>query len=238
MKKLIKSQNTWPCIKELIEFLGKSRNNQTTIELRIGINYSIIFYSACYIEGVIEQILKTVLSRRRTLYNKIDKPEFDIRKTTNTLFNALEEELETRISRSTGINSYLDLIKLLTGNAISQNLKVQECLEGIIVLFQFRNMLAHGREISATRISAYWINDPWQEIFLGGYKRAEEYLIKIGLLDSGFMDSTRLDLFFTDAIADHFWDLARNFISRTIQSLEDQDKKVVIKSLAEGMRTL
>ncbi|TET47533.1 MAG: hypothetical protein E3J57_04260 [Dehalococcoidia bacterium] len=235
-RKLMKSQNTWPCIKELIGFLLQSRDNQLTTDLRMGINHAIIFYSACYVEGVMEYVLKTLLSRRRELYNKIDMPEFEIRRTTNTLFNALEEDLEIRISRSTGISTYLDLINLLTGNTISQNPKIGELLEGINILFQFRNVLAHGREISAARLSAYWIKEPWQEIFLGGYKRAEEYLIKIGLLDSGFMDSNKVDLFFTNSIADHFWDLSSDFIARSIDALEDQDKIAVSKALSKGMK--
>lgn len=241
-KKLIISQNTWPCIKELVVFLIQSRNSQLTTDLRMGINHAIIFYSACYIEGLMEQVLKTLLSRRREIYNKIDIPEFETRKTINNLFNTLEEDLEVRISRSTGIRAYLDLIHLLTKdtpgpkNTIKQNPKIGELLEGINVLFQFRNVLAHGREISAARLSAYWIKEPWQEIFSGGYKSAEEYLIKIGLLDSGFMDSAKSDLFFTDSIADHFWDLSHNFITRLVEALGDQDKKAVVKVLSEDIK--
>lgn len=235
VKKLVLSQITWPCIKGLIGFLVQGRNNQLTTNIRIGINHAIIFYSACYVEGVMEYLLKTILSRRREVYNKIDIPDFDTRKTTNLLFNALEEDLEIRISKSTGIRNYLDLIKLISGNKIIQNPKVGELLEGINILFQFRNVLAHGREISAIRLSAYWISEPYQEIFSGGYKHAEEYLIKVNLLDSGFMDSNRVDLFFTDAIADHFWDLSRDFIKRLIDALEDKDKEVAVKALTEDM---
>jgi len=67
----------------------------------MGINHAIVFYSACYIEGIMEAVLKAVLKRRREIYNKIEMPDFDVRKTTNILFNALEEDLVIRISQST-----------------------------------------------------------------------------------------------------------------------------------------
>ena len=105
-----KSQVTWPYLKELTEYLANSRNNLMTTNLREGINHAIIFYSACYIEGMMEQVLKGILLRRRKLYNKINIPEFEIRRTTNLLFLALEEDLAIRISRSTGIHTYLGIL--------------------------------------------------------------------------------------------------------------------------------
>ena len=229
-----KTQHTWPYIKEFTEFLLHCRNDDHSVPLRMGINHAIVFYSACSIEGVMEAVLKAVLKRRREIYNKIEMPDFDVRKTTNILFNALEEDLEIRISRSTGVEPYRDLLEALTGTAISQNQKVKELWEGVNVLFQFRNVLAHGREISASRLSAYWIKEPWQEKFSGGYKRAEEYLFKVGLLERGFMDSDKRDLYFTYAVADHFWDLAHNFVVRVLDALDAQDKEAVDKALSEG----
>lgn len=227
-----KTQDTWPCIKELIEFLSSRRDVDRPIALRLGINHAIVFYAACYVEGVLETTLKALLRRRREIYNKIDVPDFEIRKTINTLFNALEEDLQTRISRATGVDAYETLIELLTGTRIGQSKKVRESWEGIQVLFQFRNVLAHGRAISASRLSAYWIKEPWQENFSGGYKRAEEYLFKGGLLECKFMDSDQFDLYFTDAVADHFWGLARSFITHVIATFEAPDIEAVSRALS------
>ena len=222
-------------MKEFIEFLLHRRSKAHSVALSIGINHAIVFNSACYLEGILETSLKALLRRRREIFNKIDMPDFEVRKTTNTLFRALEEDLENRISRSTGISVYEQIIELLTNKKISQNEDIKELWEGIQVLFQFRNVLAHGREVSARRISAYYIKEPWKENFSGGYKRAEDYLTKVGLLDQSFMDSDKLDLFFTDPIADHFWELASKFVERCINSFIIEDKKVVDEALSIGI---
>jgi hypothetical protein len=234
----IKSVSTYPCFNDLVHFLQQSRGNEVGTDLRMAINHAIIFYSACYVEGAMEQILKVLLRRRSDIFNKIKMPELETRRTTNTLFRALEEDLEIRISRSTGIDSYLSLIELLTETShpllnkpSSKKPAVSKLLEGIKILFQFRNMLAHGREIRASRVSAWWINEPWQDHFSGGYGQAEQYLIKAKLLDHHFMESDNVALFFTDDIADHFWSLACSFLKAIATSLEVKDKKAVIKLL-------
>ncbi len=233
----IQSQETWSSIEDLVEFLIQSRDNRQTTNLRMGINHAIILYSACYVESVMEQVLKTILARRRKVFNRIKMSKLDDLRTTNFLFAALEEDIRIRISRSTGIVPYLDLIRLLTDTTpdttVVRNEKVARLLEGTQVLFAFRNVLAHGREVYATRLSAYWIQEPWQESFSGGYKQAEQYLIKLRLLDRPFMDSDKIDLFFTDSIADHFWTLARDFITAITKSLEDKDRRSVIQALSQ-----
>lgn len=228
-----KSQTVLPSFHQLVDFLAQSRNASQSTDLRIGINHAIVFYSACYVEGVMEAMLKMVVARRRRIFNKVNMPDLDVRRPMNMLFNALAEDLQLRISRSTGIEPYINLVNLLTGVKLLQNKEVAELWEGITVLFQFRNVLAHGREIRAARVSAYWIKEPWQDQFSGGYANAEKYLLKRGLIDKGFMDSDHLDLFFTDPIADHFWSLSSDFVTRVAHSLGEEDRTDVLKMLSE-----
>lgn len=134
-----------PCTRALIDFLTATRETASAPLLRAAINHAIIFYSACFIEGVLEAGLKALLRRRREVYNRVEMPELEVRKTTNTLFNALEEDVDKRISRATGIDAYDDLFRLVTGSQLSRRDSLKPIWEGMCVLFQFRNMLAHGR---------------------------------------------------------------------------------------------
>ena len=225
-KRVIKKEITWPCTRELNQFLSSSRATASTPILHAAINHAIVFYSACYIEGILEAALKRLLRRRREVYNRIDMPEFEVRKTTNTLFKALEMDVEQRISRATGIKAYDELFSLVTETKLSRRRELQPMWEGICTLFQFRNVLAHGREISASRLSAYWLEQPWLDEFAGGYKHAEEYLKKRKLIETGFWDTESPHLFFSDEVADHFWTLAQQFISEIRTSLDPTDRAV------------
>lgn len=161
-------------------------------------------------------------------------PELEVRKTTNTLFNALEEDVDQRISRATGIDAYDDLFRLVTGSQLSRRDSLKPIWEGMYVLFQFRNVLAHGREISAARLSAYWIKEPWLDQFTGGYKRAEEYLVKRKLISKGFWDSDSEHLFFSDDVADHFWCLSSDFVREVQASVDAEDRAVFAEVLLNG----
>lgn len=225
-KRVIIKQQTWPCIEELIEFLLTKRNNEEhSSTLRVGINHSVIFYSACYLEGIIESGLKAILSQKREVFNTVDIPELYARKTVNRFFNSLESDIEERIARTTGVPNYDKIFELLTGERISKYNGVNALWEGIEVLFQFRNVLAHGREISASKMSAYWIEEPWKEFYSGGYKKAEDYLLKKGLIAQKFIDCDSEELYFTDGVADHFWGLSKEFVYQVSNGLPEDAKE-------------
>lgn len=219
---ITKKAITWPYTFSLIEFLISSRDSVSEPLLRAGINHSIIFNSACFIEGLLEATLKEMLKRRREIFHGIGKPEFSARKTTNTLFNGLVGDLEQRISRATGADAYNDLFGVITGMKLTEREPIKAKWEGIATLFQFRNVLAHGREISASQMKAYWIEQPWLDQYTGGYKRAEDYLKKHQLITERFWTTKNEHLYFSDQISDHFWSVALGFV-RTVYECSDAD---------------
>lgn len=218
---------TWPFLETLIDFLIESRElKEIQTELNIGINYSILFNSACYVEGVLEEILKDILKKKREVFNSISKPDFYARKTMNFFYTSIEKDIETRIARATGLESYNTIFKLLTQKNISDFPSVKPLMEGINVLFQFRNVLAHGREISAQLVSTYRV-DEYTEHYSGGYKKAEDYLLKKGLIQKTIYECNEPGMYFTKDIADHFWNLSKIFLKEIIDlvnSLDDIDE--------------
>lgn len=77
-----------------------------------------------------------------------------------------------------------------------------------------RNVIAHAKEISAYEVSAYWNNNVLEEIFFGGYKKAENFLIKIGLLKEKYIDVASVEYIFIDEVADYFYNVAREFTTQ------------------------
>jgi len=234
----------WPDIEEFIKFLLVNRaKNKHNSSLNIGINYSIIFYSACYLESVLEAGLKAILLHKRLIFQKVDIPDFNKRKTINQFYIELEDDIKDRISRATGIQNYDYLFKLLTGKKISEINEIKSFWEGIQILFQFRNVLAHGREISASMTStsislvdkSSLVVESWEEFYCGGYKNAEDYLLKKGLIKKKFVEEYfgNADgvLYFSDNVADHFWELAKDFILQLSKSLPEDVKKVFDEAL-------
>jgi hypothetical protein len=212
---------------EVIEFLVSQRATvqMHSESLRVGINYSIVLNSACYVEGALEAGLKALLWQRRDLYSEVEIPDFNVRKTINRLFNGVFDDLETRISRATGPANYDDLFEIIISERISKYDLIKPLWEGVMVLFHFRNVIAHGREIAASLAQGWWTSGAWEENFSGGYRKTEDYLLKNKLIDKRFVEGSSEALYFTDDVADHFWNIAKEFIKRLSESLTGEEKK-------------
>lgn len=195
---------------KLIEFNLKSRANEDDIT-RTALNLNIILCSACLLEGILEDKGKLLLGFFREVYNAIEKPVLELRKPLNFYYNHLEKFINKKISQCTGLDNYSSLFELFTGTSLKQHYKVSPLIEGINVLFQLRNVIAHGRQVHACEIEAYY-TDGKEEQFFGGYKKAEEYLIKNGFLSDKFICTENSKIYFTDEIADHFYSLTLKFI--------------------------
>ena len=219
----------WPFSKELIGFLSASREQTHSRALNTSLNQSIIFYSACYVEGCLEAGLKSLLEHRQAVYNSFSIGDFETRRTTNRLFRSLREDVHARIARATGIGTFDELFGLVIRQRLSEQTEVQEEWEAITVLFQFRNVLAHGREISASRV--YKHDEPTRDDFSGGYKKAEDYLLKKNFIDKRFLDGADCECLFKDDIADHFSEIARAFVTKISEGLEEKDREVYVKVL-------
>lgn len=204
-------------------------------DLLCSINLSIILYSACLIEGELEESLLYVLDFYRRIYNRINISEFETRKAMNFYYGRIEDELDARIRKTTGIEKYDELFELLLGASLSTNTDIKSQFEGIRVLFQLRNMLAHGRQVHAIQISRWSVLESLSEIFIGGYKNVENYLFKKGLISKKYTECEDDVPFFTNEISNHFYQIADQFLKSTKEFIEQQLK--VSDSLDDLLKT-
>lgn len=200
--------------KELVEFSLTSRSNTKNTHTKNALNLNIILSSACYVEGHLEKTAKCVLGYFRLIYNDISIPEFELRKPMNKYFARIEADIYQRISQGTGIDNYDKLFDLLLGKSFKKQDAFKPLLEPIQVLFQLRNVLAHAKEIYFYEVSAYWNNNTFEENFWGGYKKAENFLIKKGILEDKSIKIPRVERFFIDSVADYFYNVSQQFIQQ------------------------
>ena len=230
IKEIIK-QSIWEYQKNHIEFLYESRRNLKSTKTRIGINISIILHSACYIEGYLENEIKRLLDHRMSVLNKNDFKELYLRRIYNTFIRNLESDFESRISRTTGLEKFDSLIDIFSFRSKPDKLTNFNNYEGIKVLFQLRNVLAHGRQVSAQRVSGYWTNGSWEDEFLGGYRQAENYLIKIKLINKKFVEYKKIDHIFTNKVTDHFYSICKKFLKHCSYVFEIERNEASVENI-------
>lgn len=223
-------ETIWPCIAAALNFMREQRKDDAAEEIRAGINFSIILGSACYLEGVFETVLKALLEHQRNVYSKIEISEFETRRAMNVFYNRIEEDLEDRIASTMGASGYDKIFELLTGRTLSGLSHVAPMWEGVSALFKFRNVLGHGRPVTARQISAYYTKG-LEEEFSGGYRATDDYLRKRGLLQGKFTDHDSEYLYLSDEAADHFWELVQRIPKAIAESFSDEEAKVVQKAL-------
>lgn len=229
MQITIYTETIWPSIHAALLHLQQERKGLPK-DVLAGINFSIILGSACYLEGVLETGLKALLTYRK--YSSEKKTGcLQERRAFNVFYNSVMEDLERRICNATGTDGYDPLFELLIGARLSALPKVAPLWEGITVLFQMRNVLGHGRAVTAQRVRAHWIEKGEDERFSGGYRRAEDYLRKRKLLDKRFTEAHSEYLFLSDKIADHFWDLAREAPKAITKSLDGPERETFEKAV-------
>lgn len=206
------SSEIYSLFKKNIDFLFENRDCQE--ELSCALNMNIILLTACYLEGLLERKAKCVLGYHRSIYKNISKPDLDFRRPMNFFYNRIASDLKRKISQTSGIDNYDSLFEVLLGKSIKKEEAIKPLIEPIKALFQLRNVIAHGREINAYEVSAYWPNGSKEEHFEGGYKKAEDLLIKNKLLDKKYIQQQDVSLFFTNKIADYFYNTVTEFIDQ------------------------
>lgn len=205
----------WPYFEEHVVFLTRqrkllSRRDRTT---RIGINASLILTSACCVEGRIEQELKQLIRHRCSIIGKIDVAGFYERRILNSFLGNIEDYLNSRVERTTGVDNFGAFVELLSYKRTPNRFSDYPNWEGVRVLFNFRNVLAHAREASARRTNAWWVQGDWEDDFGGGYKLTEDYLLKKKLINGRFIEKGTVHHLFTNKVADHFLSLSKSFAS-------------------------
>ncbi len=240
------SQTIWPYLREHIDFLisRRKRLKRSDKKVRIGINLSIILMAACYIEGKLESDIKELVKHRRGVLREINVKKFYHRRIYNTFLNNIEKLLTARIERTTGIENFQTVYGLLSYRNTPLKFQAYPNWEGIKVLFNLRNVLAHGREVTAERISGFWLDVDWKDEFMGGYKIAEAYLYKKKLTTIKFIKKGSIDHLFTNKIADHFYSISKNFLKYHSKIIDQEKKKfdimdmeafrLAVKGLADG----
>lgn len=203
-----------PFLFDHINFLKQIRKNLNRSEknIRIGINYTIILTTACLIEGHIEKELKLLVDYKRRILNNIDVGHHYHRRTYYTFLNRVSNYLNETIGRTTGIENLQKIYELLSFERVPTKLIDFPEWEGIKALFSFRNVLAHGREISAKRVQGPWAEGGLQDYYKGGYKVTEDYLAKKRLVSRKFIEIGSVDHFFTNKVSDHFYSIAKRFL--------------------------
>lgn len=235
MRITIFTEAIWLCIKTTLDYLVEKRGEPVPDLVKSGLNFSIVLGSACYLEGVLETLLRALLDCRRADYSRIEIDDFDSRRAMNTYYNRLEEDLSDRLGRSVGASAYDKMFELLAGQRLSQLKDVAPLWEGVTVLFNFRNVLGHGREVWARQFTGGSVEGGFREDFSGSYRVVEDYLRKKKLLDRRFVDAQSEYLFFSDPIADHFWALAKALPVAVASSLPDKEQNACRKALERAV---
>lgn len=213
-----------PCLEATIEYLIDRRRDSVPDLVSSGLNFSIILGSACYLEGVLEAVLRTLVRLQSEELTKLSPPDVEARKALSLFDERLRNDLSRRIGRTTGAAGYDEMFQLLTGKRLCTLVDVSPYWEGITVLFNFRNVLGHGREVWGLRETSY---DTGIREEFPGYAEVERYLIKNKLLDRRFLDAPSDYMFLSDLIADHFWKLARSLPARILMSLNSAQHEVL-----------
>lgn len=194
------------CIPAWIEWQRAERGKAALLALtRSGINFGIVLGAACYIEGCCEHLLlkSTVLGRRLT----------------DSLESRLLDELTVRISLATGAERFNEMFALVTGTKASGMLTTPALWETVRILFHFRNMIAHGRSVTYSWVNVAPVGIAPTTDFSGGYQKLQDYLLAKSLLTERHHESAENWSYFTDAIADHFWKAATDFLAEVSDKL-------------------
>lgn len=215
----------WPCIEATIDYLVEQREERAPDPVKSGLNFSIILGSACYVEGVLEVLLRGLLSCRTREYRCVNIEDLNSRRALNKYYARIQDEFSRNIGRAAGASGYDELFTLLAGQRLSQLKKVKPLWESITVLFNFRNVLGHGRQVSARQSFGGGVPGGFREDFYGSYKVVEDYLRKKRLIDRRFIDRHSEFMFLSGTIADHFWELAKAMPEAILSSLSDTDER-------------
>ncbi len=213
----IESRTTiWEPLLELVPLLQESRDQlpRERSQLRQALNQSIVFHSACLVEGALEQAQRSLLDKRVAYLRQAKIPNMPDRKYFHSFVKDIEESLRTRIARATGLQEQLAVLDLLTGPSFVGSKMSDSVGETVTVLFQFRNVLAHGRQINAFSSNGPATDGEWSRTFSGGYRKVEDYLHKKKMMtvrmlepDPETDDSEKaVAELFADSVSDHFWD--------------------------------
>ena len=193
------------CLPRAVEVLQQTRVRIDNGETRAGLNYMLVMASACFLEAVMERGLTEIIETLPPSAHPTD--------------TSMRRDLLSRVRQAQGLKEYKGLFMLATGVPLNELLYMKERWEGIDALYALRNMLAHGRAITARISFPTDETMPWSTEYEGSYKKVHEYLVKTGVLTAA-VDPMSLEWFcLENKVADHFWTLAFNAVVYIGESL-------------------
>lgn len=222
----------------LIDFtswLLKQRDTLPSRDVRAGANATAIMNSASAVDGVIEWVMREELDAAHArAHREADRSSKASRANAKAEANEKYEAYrQDRLRSAYGIgDSTKKAFEELTGVQLTTLLMPH--WEGLRALFELRKLIAHGRMArgdvypspshaapesvpTAASLQATFFRwretDPdWETELVRPLRVAEAYLRKPGVLERGFLagrDETLSDTYFTDGVADHFWNLTQ-----------------------------
>ncbi len=214
-------------LKETRDFMIKKRNEIDKENELMGLNYNIILNSVLILEGEFEKLLFSIVQYYENMYiQKVSQHEklSDLESGTYVRFflNQSFDNMREKISKNTGLKHYKNMLEELIHDYKSTD-DMKKLEEGIETLFQLRNVLAHGRAIRF--IIKSYMPYPTYEVesteldFKGGYKKAEDYLIKQNLLSNAMSKNMNFHQLFDNDICNHFVDISQKYLQACIDSI-------------------
>lgn len=205
---------------ETREFMLNSRSNVSQ-NVKKGLNYNIILISVLILEGQSEELLYKIVNQYQNLYIKnyqldlIDEDEALVNN-AKILFRNSFDIIKQNISKNTGIRHYLNMFNILLPECRLSK-EVEALKESIQILYQFRNVLAHGRAVQYEQreyfeFFNYDIPMKTEISFDGGYYKVQEYLIKKKLIDKRITEIRDTGILFSDEVSNHFVYIQKKFI--------------------------
>lgn len=214
-------------LKETRDFMIKKRDETNSENELMGLNYNIILNSVLILEGEFEKLLFSIVQHYENMYiQKVSQHEKlnDLESGTYVRFflNQSFNNMREKISKNTGLKHYKSMLEELIHN-YQNTAEMKKLEEGVETLFQLRNVLAHGRAIrfnikSHMPYPTYNV-ESIESDFKGGYKKAEDYLIKHGLLSNVMTQNMNFYQLFENDICNHFVDISQKYLQACRDSI-------------------
>ena len=196
------SHTNWTSLPTTIKWLQKQRKSFKTpnrignwLQRSRGVNATIIMLSASCLEGFFVECLESFVGPWEMYPN-------------NTFQNRLTKDLGKRISVAT-FAQFPDLFKITLGQPLSES--IEDLNEGIRVLIDFRNIVAHARSTTYQSFDPPYSENEDYEVEKQS-RTIHSYLKKKKLI-------TGTENLFTNEVADHFASLVKPYINEVLTLL-------------------
>jgi hypothetical protein len=210
----ISDRAIWTTLPSMVNWLQQDRNKIKTLAERMefdernrGINATIVLLSAVCLEGFLVECLNTFIIGSRFASQE-------------TFEGRLDHAFLKRVSRAT-FKEFPELFTLTLGKPLEEAIDNKPLIDGVRLLFNFRNGIAHARSVIYQTYAEDLEDDVDYEIE-NQYKALHEYLGHKKLI-------YRNDDLFKNIIADHFAGFVKPYIDAVVPLLpEPQSDNVKI----------